>query len=164
MRTDGPLLARAEAWGRWLENALLTLLLAGLITLAVGQILLRNLFSIGFPWIDGVIHLGVLWLAVIAAVVATREQRHIAINLAPRLLPPAWHRPVAGVANGFAAGVCGVLAWYSWAFVSDAREFGDVLLGTQPAWVLELILPIGFVLMAYRFGLRALATLFGAER
>lgn len=142
-----------------MENTLLTVLLSGLIGLAVTQILLRNLFSMGFPWIDGAIRHAVLWLAVIGAVAATREHKHIAINLAGRLLPSKWHRPVEILVNVFAAAVCGLLAWYSLVFVGDSREYGEILLGSWPAWVLQIILPIGFTLMSYRFGLRAVREL-----
>jgi TRAP-type C4-dicarboxylate transport system permease small subunit len=51
--------------------------------------------------------------------------------------------------------VCGLLAWFSLRFVRDSREFGDVLLGDLPAWWFQLILPVGFGLIAYRYGVRA---------
>jgi TRAP-type C4-dicarboxylate transport system permease small subunit len=154
-------LVRAEAWGRWAENTCLVLLLGGLVVLAVGQIVLRNLFSMGFPWVDGAIRLMVLWLAVIGAVAATRDRKHIAIDLVPRLLGERWRVPAAIAVNLFACVVCGYLTRYSWVFVRDAREFGDMLLGQWPAWILELVLPVGFALMCYRFALRALGAVLG---
>ena len=56
----------------------------------------------------------------------------------------------------FTAIVTGILAWYSAQFVLDSYEFGDRLLGTWPAWAFQLILPIGFALIAYRYTLRML--------
>ena len=149
-----PLLVRAEKLGRALENAFLIALLGGLSLLAFAQIVLRNVFSIGLPWADGVIRLSVLWLAVIAAVAASRDGKHIAINLAERLLPHRARRPVGAVMDLFTAIVAASLAWYSWSFVRDSRAFEDVLLGTWPAWVFQSILPIGFALVCYRYALR----------
>ena len=38
-------------------------------------------------------------------------------------------------------------------FVRMSHEFGDVLLGGIPAWLLQAILPVGFGLIAYRYTL-----------
>jgi TRAP-type C4-dicarboxylate transport system permease small subunit len=40
-----------------------------------------------------------------------------------------------------------------------SREFGDQLLGGVPAWMLQLVLPIGFALIAYRYALFTLKEL-----
>ena len=70
-------------------------------------------------------------------------------------------RIVLGVAAGvaadwFGAGVSAVLAWVSWSFVSDSREFGDTLLGDVPAWWLQAIMPVAFALMAWQFAMAAI--------
>lgn len=152
-----PWLERAEQVGRWLENTLLALMLGGLIVLASAQILLRNFFSVGLPWADGLVRLMVLWIALLGAIAASRDHRHIAINLAERYLPARLLRPVNRVVDAFTAAVAGVLAWYSLTFVLDSREFGDVLLDGWPAWWFQSILPIGFGLIAYRYALRVVA-------
>jgi len=159
-----PWLRRADAIGRWAENVLLTLLLASLMLLAVAQIVLRNAFSIGLIWADGFNRVTVLWIAVLGAIAAARDHKHIGINLARRVLPGAWMRPAEVVVDLFAAGVVATLAYYSWRFVRDSREFGDVLLGTWPAWVFEAVLPVGFALIAYRYVLRALGVSAGVDR
>ena len=152
-------LERADRIGRWTENALLMLLLAALIGLAGLQILLRNVFSAGISWADGGVRLIVLWLAVIGAVAAARDHRHLAINLATRWLPKSWHGRVDALASGFAAVISALLAWYALSFVMDSRSFGDILLGGLPAWMLQAVMPVGFALIAYRFALRCLGSL-----
>ena len=156
-----PWLHRAEQVGRWCENALLIVLLAGLMLLASGQILLRNVFSIGLPWADGLVRMAVLWLALIGAIAAGRDRKHIAINLAERYLPARFMYAVNIAVDLFTAVVTGVLAWYATQFVRDSYEFGDRLLGTWPAWAFQAILPIGFALIAYRYGLRMLGRIKG---
>jgi len=155
-------LERAEALGLWVENALLTSLLVALIAIAASQIVLRNAFSIGLVWADGLTRIIVLWLAVVGAVAATREDRHISINLAARFLPEGPRRFAAAAVSFFATGVAALLAWHAARFVADSREYGDVLLGTWPAWLFQLVLPIGFALMAYRFLLNGFKRLFGS--
>jgi TRAP-type C4-dicarboxylate transport system permease small subunit len=148
-------LARADHWLRLLEDGVLLVLLAGLIVLASAQIVLRNVFSIGLAWADGSVRLAVLWIALLGAVAAARECRHIAIDVLARTLPAAARRTAAIVTALFTAAVCGLLAWHSARFVRESREFGDVLLDHWPAWIFQLIMPIGFTLIGLRYLLRA---------
>ena len=159
-----PWLVRAEALGRGLENGLLIGIFAGLMFVAVAQIALRNVWSSGLPWADGFVRIAVLWLAVLGAIAASRDRKHIAINLSQRLLPVVLQRPVLALTEAFTAGVCGCLAYYSWIFVRDSRAFGDVLLGDWPAWLFQAVLPVGFALVAYRHGLRLLGRVAGVVR
>jgi TRAP-type C4-dicarboxylate transport system permease small subunit len=156
-------LERADRWGRFAENAALIVLLGGLIALASVQILLRNAFSLGFSWGDGLVRLGVLWIAVLGAIAASRDGRHIAIDVLAKILPPRARTIVAVIRHLFTACVCAVLTWHAARFVESSREFGDVLLGNWPAWWFEAILPVGFALMAYRYSLRAARALMRGE-
>jgi TRAP-type C4-dicarboxylate transport system permease small subunit len=156
-------LVRAQRWGRCLEDVLIAALLAGLILLASAQIFLRNALSIGLPWADGLVRLTVLWLALLGAIAAGRDRRHIAVDVLGRNLPPQLRRAVDVLTNGFAAIVTGLLARYSWAFVEDSRAYGDVLVDGWPAWMLQLILPVGFGLLCYRYVVQALQRLAGSD-
>ena len=50
----------------------------------------------------------------------------------------------------FTAFICALFTWHSARFVMGSYEFGDTLMKNTPAWTLQIILPIGFGLMAYR--------------
>jgi hypothetical protein len=54
--------ARVDRVTRSLETWLIVVILGGLILLGAAQIVLRNFFSIGFPWVDGLGRLAVLCL------------------------------------------------------------------------------------------------------
>lgn len=144
-------LGRAERIGRWLENALLLAVLVAMIGLAAAQVGLRVLFSAGVPFGDEALRLLVLWAAMLGAVAASRDDVHLRIDLLSRFLPPRGKAAAAALVDLFAAGVAGVLAWYSWRFVLDTRAYGDQLLGGLPAWPFQLVLPLAFVLIAYRY-------------
>ena len=149
-------LERADTVGRHVESLLLLVGLGALILVASGQILLRNVFSIGLVWADGMLRLTVLWLALLGAMAASRDGRHISIDIVARFLRPVPKAVLAVVRELATACVCGVLAWHAWRFVADSREFGDVLLGNLPAWGFQIIMPIGFAVMAWRHLVRAL--------
>jgi TRAP-type C4-dicarboxylate transport system permease small subunit len=150
-------LERADRWGRLLESSLLVLLLTMLVGVSSAEIFLRDVFSTALPWTDGLVRLGVLWVALIGAVAASRDQKHIAIDVAPQLFGARWQAPIAVLRFLATAVVCGLLAWFSLRFVADSRRFGDTLLTDLPAWWFQVILPVGFGLMAYRYGVRAAA-------
>jgi TRAP-type C4-dicarboxylate transport system permease small subunit len=145
------ILAWADRAGQFLENAALVGALASMIVLAGAQIVLRNFFNSGFPWADEALRLLVLWVAMLGAVAASRENRHIAIDALARVLPPGPKAWVAIVVHFFTACVALIIAWHSAQFVADSREYNDILLGDLPAWWFQAILPIGFVLIGYRY-------------
>jgi TRAP-type C4-dicarboxylate transport system permease small subunit len=146
---------------RTVETWLIVAILGGLIVLGGAQIVLRNFFSIGFAWSDGLIRLAVLWLGLLGALAASRDGRHITMGAMTRWLPRRL-QVVAGVcADCFGLAVSAALAWVSWAFVSDSREFGDTLLGGVPAWWLQSIMPVAFALMAWQFLVQSVKRLRG---
>ena len=154
-------LARLSRAGRALENTLIVILLGGLILFASAQILLRNVFSIGFNWGDGLTRVAVLWLALLGALAASRDGKHITMGAVIQWLP-ARYKVVAGVAaDVFAAVFCAAFAYFALAFVRDSRAFGDTLLGV-PAWWLQAIIPLAFALIAYRYVAQAVRLLRGA--
>ena len=149
---DRGVLATLERAGRWVEDGLLVVLLTALAVLACTQIVLRNGFDIGLPWADELLRLLLLWLAMIGAVAASRDNKQIAIDVLSRFLSPGVLRWVQSVTSVFTAAVTGALAFYSYRFVAESREFEDTLLGDWPAWGFQAILPVAFALMTYRYG------------
>lgn len=139
------------------------MLLSSLIVLASSQILLRNVFSTGLVWGDGLIRLMVLWLALVGAITASRENKHIKIDLLMRWLSKPLQRLAALTTDIFTAIVTGLLAWHSWRFVQESRFYGDLLMGDWPAWIFQLILPVGFFLICCRYVLRAINELRGSK-
>jgi TRAP-type C4-dicarboxylate transport system permease small subunit len=153
--------ARIDRVARSLETWLIVIILGGLILLGAAQIVLRNAFSIGFAWGDGLARLSVLWLGLLGALAASRDGRHITMGALARVLPPKL-RVAAGVcADVFGAVVSAALAYASWQFVGDSREFGDTLLGDLPAWWFQAIMPVAFALIAWQFLVQAVKRLRG---
>jgi TRAP-type C4-dicarboxylate transport system permease small subunit len=146
-------LSRLEKAGRAGEDAVLVIILTAMILLAASQIVMRNFFNFGFIWTDEMLRMLVLWIAVAGAVAASRNDKHINIAILDRFLPDRIKQAVKIAVHLFTAAVCGVVAWHSVQFVLTSREFGDVLMGSIPAWLPQLILPIGFGLICYRYAL-----------
>lgn len=138
------------------EDLLLTLLLTSMILLATSQILLRNLWDYSLSWGDPTLRLMVLWITLLGAMAATRENNHIRIDLLSRYLSVRARRISRLITDSFAALVCGVLAWHAARLVLFEMEDNALFLDTWPIWPFQLIMPIGFGIISLRLLLNAL--------
>lgn len=123
--------------------SLLTLLL-----LSLAQIAARNLFHTGLPVADTLTRYLVLYVAMLGAVVATEGDRHIKIDIATTLLPrltKRLHRPFQ-ILSGIACALLSRAAWHFW-----REEWQYAATGEKWIALLEIILPVGFVLLAIHF-------------
>ena len=145
------LLARLERLGKAVENTALVALLAAMMILAVSQIAMRIFLSSGFVWADELLKLMVLWIAMIASIAAARNGRHLRIDVLSHFVPERFARVPTILAEAFAAGICGLLAWQSGRYVQLSHEFGDTVLIDTPAWLAYGIVPLGFALMTWHF-------------
>ncbi len=144
---------RLETAGRRLEDAVLVIILGGMILLAAGQIVARNVFGFGFIWSDELLRMLVLWVAVAGAVAASRTDKHINIAVLDQFLSAKANERIKIVVDLFTASICALITWYSISFVRTSYEYEDMLLGNVPAWLLQLVLPVGFGLISWRYGL-----------
>ena len=133
------------------ESAALVILLSSLIFLAVAQIVAREFFNTGLVWADELIKFFVLWIALIAAIAASRSDRHLRIDALSQFVAERFARYPRIIVDAFAGFMCGLLAWHSWRYLQLTIEFGDTILGDLPAWTAYLLLPLSFLLMSYRF-------------
>lgn len=156
-QSSSGILTKLERWGTAAENAVLVMLLGAMMVLAVGQIVLRIFFSIGFVWADELIKLMVLWIALIASVAAARSDKHLRIDALSHFVPEAYARFPRIIVDAFAAFMCALLAWQSYLYVKLSFEFEDTVLVDVPAWLVYCVLPLAFALMAYRFAIAFLS-------
>jgi TRAP-type C4-dicarboxylate transport system permease small subunit len=136
------------------ETALIALIVLAMVVLAGAQIVLRNLFETGFAWADPLLRAMVLWAAMLGALAAARDDKHIGLDLLTHFLHGRARRIARGIALLFAAAMCAAMAWYGGELVALDFDGGAPVAGI-PAWIVEAILPIGFALLAIRLALRA---------
>lgn len=133
------------------EDALLIIILGAMIALSVFQILSRNLMSEGVVWIDPLLRTLVLWVGLAGAVVATRYDNHIRIDLFTRYIPASISAHVNRLAYLVTTLICAVISWYSLQFILSEYEYGTMAFSGIPAWVSGLIIPVSFGLMTLRY-------------
>ena len=148
----------------WLEDALLASLLALMIFLAVTQIVLRNGFDSGILWADSLLRVLVLWIALIGALVASRNRQHLSVDVITRFLTPSAKRGVSVVTSLFAAGICLLLGWYSLEFVLMEYESATMAFAGVPSWSCESVMPVAFLLIGCRYLLHTAQAALGIEQ
>jgi TRAP-type C4-dicarboxylate transport system permease small subunit len=139
-----------------IEDAMVVTVLLTMIVIAFLQIALRNLATSGISWGDPFLRYLVLWVGLLGAMVATREDNHIRIDILPNFIKSEKIKIIARIINDiFAATVCFFLTYASIEFLKLEAEGNLFAFGTVPAWVGELILPFGFSIIGLRFAVFA---------
>jgi len=134
-----------------LEEILLVFLLILMVLLGFIQILFRNVISVGLYWIDPLLRHSVLWVALLGASAATREDRHISIDLLSGRIGPRIRYWVQAVIHLFAATVCFLLIMPAIQFVQGEYQVGKVLALGIPIWVSQSIIPVMLTVLSLRF-------------
>ena len=144
-------MSRLLHWIHRADDSLLVLLLSTMIVLAFVQIVSRNLFDSGFLWIDPTLRVLVLWVGLVGAVVATRDNNHIRIDLFHSLFSKNTHRAIQTAVDVFSAVVCLIIGWYGLQWIRWDYEDGLIAFAGIPAWMLEVIVPLAFTLIGIRY-------------
>jgi len=138
------------------EHRLLVILLSLMILIAFSQIVLRNLFETGLAWGDPLVRNLVLWVGFIGAALATKEGKHINIDVVSRWMPPRGKIFIEAITNLFSCFICALLTFAALKFIKNEAQMGGTTFLGIPSWIPEIILPLTFGLMTLRFGLRSL--------
>jgi len=158
------ILKRCGGWYERLEEALLVCLVFGMVALGAAQVLFRDVISIGLVWIDPLLSHLVLWVALLGASIATRENRHIVIEILPGSLPLAVRSRIKGGLQLFSALVCLVLVYPAVRFILDDYGPGKYLALGIPLWVAQTVMPVMWLVLGIRFVLQGFNNLISGAR
>jgi TRAP-type C4-dicarboxylate transport system permease small subunit len=134
----------------WLEDIFLVSLLMIMILTAVIQIVLRNFMGSGIIWGDAMVRILVLWIGLLGAMSATRNNNHININILQRYLPERFKFLAASIVMFFTSFLCGLTTYYAQRFIQMEYEYQSPGFAQVPAWLCEIIIPIAFAIIAIR--------------
>jgi len=156
---------------RWVIISFLSLM----VIFTFIQVCLRGLYTHGhvqwanelmgrIDWSEPLVRLLVLWLTFLGASLITRENKHIKIDLFSTLLPKKW-RPVREFILSIVCVIISATMLFVCAgYVKIEMQFGGTLFLSLPSWIGELILPVGFALILFRFFLKTVENGFQVAR
>jgi C4-dicarboxylate transporter DctM subunit len=142
-----------SGWRRWLrggENSLIVLALAVMALLPCLEMILRKGFGTGVGASATIVQHLVLAVGMLGGAIAARENRLLSISTLTLAFTPQWRARAAWFSNGFAAAISAVLAVASMTFVLGTRQTGGEVAFGLPRWTAQLLLPVGFALIALR--------------
>lgn len=142
-------------WWKTAENLVLVFCLVALVLLPLTERFLRKFFNVGIIGAADFTQQLSLLIAMVGGAIAARENRLLSISLAPTLLKGNWKSGAQIFAYSVGAMVSVFLTMASFQFVGTEREAGNMLPYSIPAWTLQLVMPIGFGLVALRLVYKA---------
>ena len=133
------------------ETGALVVLLLTALGIAAAQIILRNFFGTGLVWAEPALRAIVLWLGCFGAIAACRGEKHIKIDFLLQKLS-ARARHIANATVSFLVMcICVLLAYHTARFVHIDFIYGIKAPIGVPAWMVEIIIPFTFIVVALRF-------------
>jgi tripartite ATP-independent transporter DctM subunit len=140
---------------RVVEEWTVSLALLTMAVLPIVEILGRRFLGIGVPGSGPIVQHLTLWVGFLGAALAARDGKLLALATGT-FIPEGRTRQSANIVSAaVAAAVATVLAWGSVDLIRTERETGTIIGAGVPAWVAQLVLPIGFGLIAARLVWRA---------
>ncbi len=153
-------LARLEVW-------VIITFLSLMVILTFIQVCLRGFYTHGhvqwanalmghIDWSEPFVRLLVLWLTFLGASLITGENKHIKIDLFSTLLPTKWLPLREFILSIVCVIISATMLFVCAGYIKIEIEFGGTLFLNLPSWIGELILPVGFALILFRFFVRTI--------
>lgn len=133
-----------------LENLLLVAVLAAMVLLPCLEIVLRKCFRTGLTASMPLVQHLVLLASMVGGAIAARENRLLAMASITSWLKGRWQQAARILAYSMGAAVSSWLAAASWQFVISSRRLGKELAYGIPVWGVQLVLVVGFAVVALR--------------
>jgi tripartite ATP-independent transporter DctM subunit len=151
----------ARGWLSRAENALLAAALAAMALIPILEMALRAAFGRGIPGATALTQHLTLAVGMVGAAIAAREGRLLAISGLHALLAGRAVDLARIASSAVTAAVAAALCWAGARFVLEEREVGKQLVEGLPVWWVQVLLPLGFGLIAWRSVLGAAPRLAG---
>ena len=130
----------------------MALALAFMTIITFIQVVLRYVFGTGWVWSLEATTYTFAWLVLIGMSYGVRTRAHIAVDLFSSRLSFGARRAMAVTVSGLCLLYCGFMVYGSTMFIDGLFSLGnnarDIPL---PRWLLIGIMPIAFLLLAFRF-------------
>ncbi len=131
------------------ENLLVVLALGVMMLLPLLEIVLRK-FKGGLTGSQAIVQHLTLAVGMLGGALAARDARLLSMSALPTILKGRWKTAAAILANGFAAMMAAFFTVASVQFVQFEKEGGTKLAYDVPVWIVQMLFPIGFGIIALR--------------
>ena len=141
---------------RWLdrlEEGSIAFLLAVMTLVTFAQVIARYVFNYSFVWALELVTFLFAWLIFLGMAYGVRVGSHIGVDALVRVLSPRAARVVLIVATLCCIGYALIALYGGYVYMSRMRAIGTLAEDLPiPVWIPQIVLPLGFALLAFRFG------------
>lgn len=134
-----------------LAEALLVLLLAGMVVMVFSNVVLRYGFNSGLNISEEMSRYMFVWLTFIGAVLAFRDYGHVGVETFVRLLGPTGRRVCLTLTNGIILLCAVVLFWGTWKQHQINASMTAPVVGLSMIWVFGITYFTGATIAAIAF-------------
>jgi C4-dicarboxylate transporter DctQ subunit len=139
-------------WYDRLEEGLIAFLLALMTLITFGQVIARYVFDYSFVWALELVTFLFAWLIFLGMSYGVRAGSHIGVDALVKALGPRSARIVGAVAALCCFVYAVIVLTGSWRYVSTMHMLGTLAQDLPiPVWIPQIVLPLGFALLAMRF-------------
>jgi TRAP-type C4-dicarboxylate transport system permease small subunit len=136
------------------EKLLAAFCLLLLLLLSLSQVVMRNLFELGFAELDTLTRHLVLFVTFMGAALISEGNKHIKIDCVTATISERSKQKLKRPLYFISALVCSIFSWYAIVFWLDEKNYAPA--SEQFALYLALILPAGFIILSLHFLLLSL--------
>lgn len=140
-----------------LEQVVLAGSLTLMVTVAFLQIVLRNFFDTGLSWGDELVRYCVIWVGFLGAALATREGKHIRMDLVSRWLPTKHQWALQAFVHLVSTVISAILTLAAIKFVRVEAQMGAETFFGPATWIIALVIPVTFGTMTIRYAFLSIA-------
>jgi tripartite ATP-independent transporter DctM subunit len=140
----------ARRWLRLGEDSLVTFALAALAILPLLEIVLRRLFHSGLSGATAIQQHLTLVISLLGGMLAARDRRLLSLSTLSQFLKGRWQTFARLYSGAVAAAISVFLCLAAAQLVASERDSGNLLAYQIPIWTVQLIMPIGFAVIALR--------------
>ncbi|MGA2556456.1 MAG: TRAP transporter large permease subunit [Verrucomicrobiota bacterium] len=148
-----PLTPAPDGCRRWLragEDSLVTMALGALVILPLLEIVLRRLFHSGISGATAIQQHLTLVISLLGGMLAARDRRLLSLSTLSQFLKGRWQVFARVYSSAVAAAISVFLCVAAAQLAASEREGGNMMAYQIPIWTVQLIMPVGFAVIALR--------------
>ena len=134
-----------------MEEIFLVVLMVAAVAIVSMQVVTRYVLKIPLPWSEEIARYMFLWLTWVGASYATKERRHVNIDIVFNLLKPVGKKICTIVSTIVWIGFLIMMCYLSFKLTSSVFKGGQIAIGSGlPMWIPYASIPTGMTLMLFR--------------
>ena len=148
-----------------LEEIFLVILMIAAVAIVAAQVITRYVLKVSLPWSEEIARYMFLWLTWVGASYATKERKHVSIDIIYEKLPKAGKTVCTIISTIVWLIFLGMMFYLSFRLTRSVASGGQVAVGSGiPMWIPYASIPTGMGLMLFRLIQNCVHDLRGAKK